>query len=472
MNGQSLLSGQEQNLMTDFFSHPDEFNGKHVAFGYYEEPPPNAVSSTVAPPSQAHLNALAQASLSHESSLNFSSTNNNNINNINTTQNTGTYSAGDINGMATYTREAMSQNDVAAANTLSGFRNGPPADSETSFALDGASWGAMSMSGLIKSPVTGFGSDRQWLHDSTSRSGNGTTVRRDGNGNLVEMVMGDMQRGTYAPSPAHQGRPSVQYGSDTNFTNGNFAGSPAADHTQKITNLLGIPLVAQAAGVPPNGTNAGFRRQSQPATPTQNGSSSYAPQFAPQYSAAWGGPNMGSGSGHAQPGSNKRRKSNSASGVKQEPNSDDEEHEQGSKRRKSTATTYQPGHAAMYASYAPHMQPPPQYANGPMMLPPQDVRRTNSRKKENLTDDQKRANHIVSEKKRREIINQGYRDLNDLTPALANGKSGLSRSECLTEINNYLYSLEVANARLIKDLQLDPTAFAIPPPAAQHNSGY
>ncbi|EMF17772.1 uncharacterized protein SEPMUDRAFT_23294, partial [Sphaerulina musiva SO2202] len=58
-------------------------------------------------------------------------------------------------------------------------------------------------------------------------------------------------------------------------------------------------------------------------------------------------------------------------------------------------------------------------------------RRTSSRKKENLTDDQKRANHIISEKKRREIINQGYRDLNELTPALAMGKSGLSRSECL-----------------------------------------
>ena len=459
--------------MTDFFSHPDEFNGKHVAFGYYEEPPANAVGSAVAPPSQSQLNALAQASSESNSNFiisnNFSTTSNNSnnhINNLSATHNANTYSAGDINGMATYTREAMSQNDVAAANTLSGFRNGPSAESGTPFAPDGASWGALGLSGIIRSPE-----DRQWLHGSTPRNGSGTTVQRDGNGNLMEMVMGDMQRGTYAPSPAQQARPFVQYGSDTNFVNGNFAGR-AADYTQKSDNLLGIPLLAQAAAAPPNGSNSDFRKQSQPASTMSNGGNSYASQFTPQYSTAWNGPNMSSGSGHAQSGSNKRRKSNSASGVKQEPESDDEEEEESNKRRKSNAVTYSPGHAAMYASYAPHMQPPPQYTNGPMMLPPQDMRRTNSRKKENLTDDQKRANHIISEKKRREIINQGYRDLNDLTPALAMGKSGLSRSECLTEINNYLYSLEMANSRLIKDLQLDPAAFAIPPPAAQHNNGY
>ncbi|KAF2723974.1 hypothetical protein K431DRAFT_194513, partial [Polychaeton citri CBS 116435] len=51
--------------------------------------------------------------------------------------------------------------------------------------------------------------------------------------------------------------------------------------------------------------------------------------------------------------------------------------------------------------------------------------------RQNLTEDQKRANHIQSEQKRRNIIKQGYDDLNGLVPSLAGGKSGFSKSEIL-----------------------------------------
>lgn len=466
--------------MTDFFSHPDDFNtGKYVAFGYYEEPPSTAGSSAVGPSSH-QLSSPAQANSSHEGGANYNNNFSNNNNNTHhhhntpTTRHASTLSAGDINGMAIYTREAMSLNDVAAANTLSGFRNGPSVDTTTSLVPDGASWGAMSMTGLNASAAGGFGSDRQWLHASPSRSGT-AAAQRDGNGNLLEMAMGDVQRGTYVPTPAHQGRPFVQYGSDTSFANGTFTDN-TAHHVQKSNNLLGIPLAAQAAGAPPNSSGNASFRQSQPRIPMTTGGNSYAAQLTPQYSDAWAGPAMSGRSGISQSGgSNKRRRDTSAIGVKQEPHSEDEEEEGSSKRRKSIATTYQSGHAPIYTSYTPHMQPQqqqqPQYTNGLMMLPPQDMRRTSSRKKENLTDDQKRANHIISEKKRREIINQGYRDLNELTPALAMGKSGLSRSECLTEINNFLYALQLGNSRIIKDLQLDPGAFAIPAPVPHHN-GY
>ncbi|USW48064.1 Putative myc-type, basic helix-loop-helix (bHLH) domain-containing protein [Septoria linicola] len=467
-SGQPLLSGTEQNLITDFFAHPDDFS-EHVAFGYYKAPSASDGNSNVNGPAlQTHLLSHAIANTSHDGSLQYTNTFNPN-NDRNNNRSTNTFSAGDINGMATYTREAMSQNDVAAATTLSGFRNNPPTDSATPFALDGASWGAMSMSGLITDAAaeTHASNDRQWLHNSAPRPNNEASQPRDSNGNLIEMVMGDMQRGTYAAPPSQNGqgsRPFGTYGSDTNFSSGNFAGTAAAgaDHIQKTGNLLGIPLLAQAAESSPEGRGNGDNlsvRTSQ----VHSGQSNYSPQFTPQYSAAWNSAVVGPHSGP-----HKRRKSNSANGVKQEPNSEDDEAGANPKRRKSMANGYQPTQAQIYTPSYSQMPPPPmQYSQGPMMLPPQDMRRPPTRKKENLTDDQKRANHIVSEKKRREIINQGYRDLNELTPALAMGKSGLSRSECLTEINNYLYALQLANTRLIKDLQLEPSAFALPAPTSQ-----
>ncbi|KEQ60551.1 uncharacterized protein M437DRAFT_13513, partial [Aureobasidium melanogenum CBS 110374] len=49
--------------------------------------------------------------------------------------------------------------------------------------------------------------------------------------------------------------------------------------------------------------------------------------------------------------------------------------------------------------------------------------------RKNLTEDQKRSNHIRSEQKRRNIIKQGYEDLNELVPNLKTG--GFSKSAVL-----------------------------------------
>ncbi|CZT17281.1 uncharacterized protein RCC_03115 [Ramularia collo-cygni] len=94
------------------------------------------------------------------------------------------------------------------------------------------------------------------------------------------------------------------------------------------------------------------------------------------------------------------------------------------------------------------------------------ARKRGAKKRENLTEDQKRKNHIHSEKKRREIIQQGYADLNKLVPCLANGKSGLSRSECLHEIGAYLESTRMGNAKLEEMLgddldENDPALLAV-----------
>lgn len=76
-----------------------------------------------------------------------------------------------------------------------------------------------------------------------------------------------------------------------------------------------------------------------------------------------------------------------------------------------------------------------------------------TKKRDNLTEEQKRKNHIHSEQKRRLIIQQGYADLNKLVPCLASGKSGLSRSECLQEIGSYLETLSTGNMKLMDMLK-------------------
>ena len=65
--------------------------------------------------------------------------------------------------------------------------------------------------------------------------------------------------------------------------------------------------------------------------------------------------------------------------------------------------------------------------------------------RENLTEEQKRNNHILSEQKRRDLIKQGYKDLNEVVPAVRGG--GLSKSQILVEAANFLEGLIEANER-------------------------
>jgi hypothetical protein len=59
--------------------------------------------------------------------------------------------------------------------------------------------------------------------------------------------------------------------------------------------------------------------------------------------------------------------------------------------------------------------------------------------RENLTEEQKRSNHILSEQKRRDLIKQGYKDLNEVVPAVRGG--GLSKSQVLVEAATFLEKL-------------------------------
>ncbi|KAI9665981.1 MAG: hypothetical protein M1821_003916 [Bathelium mastoideum] len=68
------------------------------------------------------------------------------------------------------------------------------------------------------------------------------------------------------------------------------------------------------------------------------------------------------------------------------------------------------------------------------------------KQKENLTEEQKRSNHIQSEQKRRNIIKDAYNDLNKLVPNLREG--GFSKSQALVEAANFLEEIVAGNKRL------------------------
>ncbi|TAQ83455.1 hypothetical protein B7494_g8222 [Chlorociboria aeruginascens] len=71
--------------------------------------------------------------------------------------------------------------------------------------------------------------------------------------------------------------------------------------------------------------------------------------------------------------------------------------------------------------------------------------------RENLTEDQKRENHIKSEQKRRTLIREGFEDLNELVPGLRGG--GFSKSATLIMAADWLEDLlrgnEVLNGRIV-----------------------
>lgn len=71
------------------------------------------------------------------------------------------------------------------------------------------------------------------------------------------------------------------------------------------------------------------------------------------------------------------------------------------------------------------------------------ISNSNKAPRENLTEEQKRSNHIQSEQKRRNLIKQGFDELHVLVPELRAG--GLSKSMVLTEAANYLDQLIAAN---------------------------
>jgi hypothetical protein len=70
--------------------------------------------------------------------------------------------------------------------------------------------------------------------------------------------------------------------------------------------------------------------------------------------------------------------------------------------------------------------------------------------RENLSEEQKRENHIRSEQKRRTLIKEGFDDLCELVPGLKGG--GFSKSTMLTMAAEWLEELLKGNEALAAQL--------------------
>lgn len=73
--------------------------------------------------------------------------------------------------------------------------------------------------------------------------------------------------------------------------------------------------------------------------------------------------------------------------------------------------------------------------------------------RENLTEEQKRSNHIMSEQKRRNLIKRGFDDLHDLVPEIRAG--GLSKSHILLEAAGFLEKV-IADNESYKEMSKFP----------------
>jgi len=71
--------------------------------------------------------------------------------------------------------------------------------------------------------------------------------------------------------------------------------------------------------------------------------------------------------------------------------------------------------------------------------------------RENLSEEQKRNNHIQSEQKRRNLIKQGFEDLTKMVPELRAG--GFSKSNMLLEAAKFMKVLRDGNDQLLERLQ-------------------
>jgi hypothetical protein len=85
---------------------------------------------------------------------------------------------------------------------------------------------------------------------------------------------------------------------------------------------------------------------------------------------------------------------------------------------------------------------------------PQPSKPPRKKRRENLSEQQKRLNHITSEQKRRNLIQQGFNDIHSLVPTLRGQRErGDSKSTVLLKTVDYIQELRMGNERLRRILK-------------------
>jgi hypothetical protein len=284
------------------------------------------------------------------------------------------------------------------------------------------------------------------------------------------------------PSQSQRRPPLVQYGSDQNFNQQGYRAAIVPTSDDKYTNLLNIPLVSevsqnthtpfpttQLAGVRGYGQH---QRHSVPSSLQQLSSAALTLQQPPVQTNS---PTTQHHNDHltvaramenlqgSQP-SRKRRRSqddDQEAGTygqtqhstnasrrapvvpKQESTNDNDlcstPTGPATKRRKSNV---RPGTASSTGSASPST---PAQSHAKVSSSSKKRRSELKQPRANLSDSQKRNNHIASEQKRRDAMKNNYEDLNLLVPSLQNGQHGMSRSEILQHSADYLEAVTIGN---------------------------
>ncbi|RPA87000.1 hypothetical protein BJ508DRAFT_410586 [Ascobolus immersus RN42] len=89
---------------------------------------------------------------------------------------------------------------------------------------------------------------------------------------------------------------------------------------------------------------------------------------------------------------------------------------------------------------------PNKASQGDGLEPPNKRKKKGGGRRDHLTEDQKRENHILSEQKRRDLIRKGFTELCSLVPELREG--GYSKSVVLMHVATFLEELKARNERL------------------------
>ena len=279
-----------------------------------------------------------------------------------------------------------------------------------------------------------------------------------------------------------QRRPPIyQYGSDQNFSQQGYQATGYSTPDQQYNGLLNLPLAGvvseSTAPITAPQQAGGLREHSQqhrhslPNNLQELSSAALAHQHAPVQSAALTFPRATTQmhANHAmenpalsqQP--RKRRRSepeddaqNNSSTVRRAPAAVKQESSNGYSQPGNAAsagtsnqrhrTSPRPGTASATASASPSA---PAVSTLKASSSTKKRRADTKQPRHNLSDTQKRNNHIASEQKRRDAMKVNYEELNLYVPSLRQNGQGLSRSEILQHSGDWLQTLTVGNASIM-----------------------
>lgn len=290
-----------------------------------------------------------------------------------------------------------------------------------------------------------------------------------------------------------QRRPPIyQYGSDQNFSQQGYQATGYSTPDRQYTSLLNLPLagvVSESTAPITAAQQAGSMREhsqqhrhSLPNNLQELSSAALAHQHAPVHSAesTFPRPTTQMRPSHAMenlamsqhPRKRRRSQPEDDSAMPNGRAQDDAQNDNSTTQRAPAALKqetsndhYHPGSSTSAGTSGKRLRTSPRPGNtsatasaSPSTPAASTLRASASSKKRrsdakqprhNLTETQKRNNHIASEQKRRDAMKLNYEELNRYVPHLRQGTQGLSRSEILQHSGDWLQTLTVGNASIM-----------------------